>query len=138
MKTATIAYADIGPFIAALHNPMATEAERIDACHALGKSDSEVSIAALIGALGDESFAVRWAAAEMLLVIGYPTVRPLLRELISNASEFTFKGAYHVLSRLADPETHSLVQPVLKAMHGSGANMAVPVAAAEALHLMEQ
>jgi HEAT repeat protein len=75
-----------------------TRWESIKAISEIGSSDS---IPILINALEDEEFDVRWLAAEGLIEIGITSVRPLLKEFISNKDSIHLKeGVHHVLKGL--------------------------------------
>jgi HEAT repeat protein len=93
---------------------------------------------ALVKALKDDSFGVRWLAAEGLIHLGRDSWVPLLEELIVNSdSVWLREGAHHVLHTLHDsglePEADAVVEGVLVALEGGEPTFTVPGAAGTAL-----
>lgn len=66
------------------------------------------SIGELLAMLEDDVSGIRWIAAEALIKIGRPSLRPLLKALVRRADSYNFRlGAHHVLAKLVhkdDPE----------------------------------
>jgi HEAT repeat protein len=76
----------------------------MEAAKALGNIGGHQAIQALISALEDDRFEVRWEAAEALIKIGRDAVKPLLKALIKKSdSTWMREGAHHVFSDMEDP-----------------------------------
>ncbi len=120
---------DVAQYMQVLHNPVVDEMDRVDACHALGRVKTPAATKALVFALKDDAFAVRWAAAEALAGHGSAAIEPLMHALIAEDDRFLREGAHHVLSRLPGTTTHNLVKPVLEALEGRSPSVRVPLAA---------
>ena len=93
------------------------EIDRIDACHKLGHINDPEALRALVAALDDPEFAVRWAAAEALVRQGSRGAEAVLQALTHRYSQYLYTGAHHVLD----------------ALEGPGAAMVTPPAARDAL-----
>ncbi len=119
----------VAQYVQVIHDPTGNEKDRLDACHALGHTKAEAAMYALIYALKDNSFAVRWAAAEALAEHGSAAIAPIMHALIAGDHPFVREGAHHVLSRLPGSANHQLVKPVLDALEGRTPSISVPVAA---------
>lgn len=127
---------DVARYVQVLHNPTVHEKDRVDACHALGRAKTPAATGALVYALKDDTFSVRWAAAEALAEHGSAAIEPLMHALIAGDDRFLREGAHHVLSRLPGAATHDLVKPVLEALEGRTPSVTVPMAAnAVLIHL---
>jgi hypothetical protein len=123
---------------------------RSEAAKALGQIRAPISTHALVKALGDKDFDVRWLAAEGLIAIGKESLVPLLKELVQN-SEYPWlrDGAHHVLSHFARSDTNiehhdlshpihrsnlsELLKPLVLALEGFEPSIEVPWAAKKAL-----
>jgi len=94
---------------------------------------------ALVTALDDEMFGVSWIAAEGLAAMGDDGLRALLPALMHHAGSVGLRhGAHHVLRSLSSGQWRSIVQPVLEALEGVGASLAVPLAAHRAMAELEK
>ena len=120
---------DVAQYVQVLHNPIVDEKDRVNACHALGRAKTPAATEALVYSLTDDSFTVRWAAAEALTQHGRAAIEPLMHALIAEDHRFLREGAHHVLSRLTGTATHTLVKPVLEALEGRSPAVRVPIAA---------
>ena len=120
---------DVAQYVQALHSPVVDEKDRVDSCHALGRVKAPAATEALVFALKDDAFTVRWAAAEALAQHGHAAIKPLMHALIAEDDRFLREGAHHVLSRLPGTATHDLVKPVLEALEGRSPSVRVPMAA---------
>jgi nucleotide-binding universal stress UspA family protein len=110
-----------------------TEA-RLEAVRVLRDIADPGSVPTLIAALEDRNPSTRWAAAEALIAVGQPSVRPVLRELINKSdSVWLQEGAHHVLQHLVEPVT----SPVVNALEGPYPSITVPPLVHEALKAME-
>ena len=120
---------DVAQYVQVLHSPIVDEKDRVDACHALGRVKTPAATEALVYALKDDGFTVRWAAAEALAEHGRAAIEPLMHALIAADDRFLREGAHHVLARLPGTATHNLVKPVLDALEGRSPAVRVPMAA---------
>ncbi len=109
------------------------EIDRIDACHKLGHINDPEALRALVAALDDPEFAVRWAAAEALVRQGSRGAEAVLQALTHRYSQYLYTGAHHVLKHTIGHVPSSIVQPVIDALEGPGAPMVTPPAARDAL-----
>jgi HEAT repeat protein len=105
---------------------------RWEVAKALGQIGSPASAQALVRALEDDMFDVRWLAAEGLIVMGREALVPLLHALVEcSDSEWLREGAHHMLHDLARgrPDLKDILQPVLAALEDVEPSLEVPVAA---------
>ena len=110
----------------------------LEAAKALGNIGGPQATWALIDALEDARFDVRWVAAEELVRIGPDAIKPLLKALIEKAdSLFLRQGAHHVFSDTEDPQKRLLLGPVLAAIDDDVPRLEVPVVAKKALDKLE-
>ena len=123
----------VGGLIQALSSK--EDLKRWEAAKALTKIGDSSATEALIKALIDNNFDIRWLAAEGLISIGEPALEPLLHELIKNPdSERLREGAHHVFHDLNNEKLKALLGPVLHALDDIEAHMEVPLAAESALN----
>ena len=108
---------------------------RWEAAKALAEIADPSAAERLVVALGDKDSDVRWVAGEALIALGGDCVRPLLTTLTkSDLPDGVYQGAHHVLHDLVKRgDLASLLEPVLKAFDQPEPEIAVPLAAAEAL-----
>lgn len=107
---------------------------RWEAAKALGQIRDPAAIEALIRALDDDMFDVRWLAAEGLIAIGQKALVPLLRELAQRPDSLNIREAVHrYLHAVETEELREAIKPVLRALEDVEAPLAVPFAAREAL-----
>jgi HEAT repeat protein len=93
----------------------------------------------MVRALEDESFGVRWLAAEGLIAMGQAGIPSLLRALmVRSDSPWLRAGAHHVLRSLAENPLHQYLAPVLAALDDVEPTLAVPIAAHDALYELKQ
>jgi HEAT repeat protein len=110
------------------------DSTRWEAAKALGQIGDVEATKALINALEDEMFDVRWLAAEGLITIGRPTLIPLLRELTEESDSLWLReGAHHVLHGINMGNLKEVLLPVLKALEDPEAPLEAPFAAKTAL-----
>ena len=106
---------------------------RWEAAKALGQIPGAAATAALVAALGDKNFDVRWLAAEGLISRGREALVPLMQALIKKSDLAWFReGAHHVLFDLSQGNLGELVKPVLEALEKVDSAVEVP-SKAEAL-----
>jgi len=137
-RTALISIGDeaVPPLIDSLksHN----ELTRWEAAKALGQINDPKSIDALINALSDRMFDVRWLAAEGLISMGEKTVGPLLQALIDNPkSVLLHEGAHHVFHDIHLEGLKDMLAPVIKALEDMDAQIEAPLAAQTALKTLK-
>ncbi len=132
------AAAALRPLIEALDHP--DPWERLHAVELLGRIDDPTARAALVTALHDEVFGVRWIAAKLLAGAGHPGVVALLRALLHETLTPNFRlGAAYVLHHAAiTAEERAAVEPVFLALHHPASDLEAPVLAKEALELLER
>jgi HEAT repeat protein len=108
----------------------ATAPVRWEAAKTLVALHDPAAIDALISALDDTNRSIRWLAAEGLIAIGYASVRPLLRAILTHGGDpLLLEGAQHVLHTICQEAT----QPVVAALEGPVASLEAPLAAFYAL-----
>jgi hypothetical protein len=110
---------------------------RKEAIRTLGRIHNHQAAASIVAALDDESWEVRWVAAEA--VIGSSSERlPVMLETLSagRASRRLLGSAHHILSDLAHQTEYGVVLPVLQALEGKGSPGKVARAARAALNAM--
>ena len=123
------------PAVAPLMEALAVDdpQTRWEAAKALGYLADPDSAPALVRALRDEEFGVRWLAAEGLIPLGFEGLEPLLRALIEHSdSAWLRQGAHHVLRVLSRRGFREVLQPVLAALEGLEPSLEVPLAAEDA------
>lgn len=110
-----------------------------EAAKTLSGIGSTKAIATLINALQDEDFSVRWVAAEGLISIGEPSIRPLLIAMELHAESGRLReGVHHVLHdwitrKLIDEQMRKILLPVLDAYRNFEPAVSTRLAAIEAL-----
>lgn len=114
-----------------------------EAAKALGQIASPRAAPALVRALEDDDFSVRWLAAEALVALGGQGLPPLLHALSDRpTSSLLREGAHHVLHDLIAKRylleaVEAAVKPVLAALEESEPAVTVPIVAERALAHME-
>jgi HEAT repeat protein len=107
---------------------------RWEAAKALGEIRDPAATRALVAALEDKMFDVRWLAAEGLIAIGPLAVVPLLRALIRHPDSLWMReGAHHALHDMKKGELDKILQPVIAALEEIDFQVLVPPAAQAAL-----
>lgn len=121
------------PLVAALRSPNHTV--RWEAAKALSELADPASGPALVQALTDERFDVRWLAAVGLIALGQAGLVPLLQALEHASWDRVLlrDGARHILrAQLGGPHGHALA-PVVTALEGPEPAVTAPLAAYRAL-----
>jgi len=91
-------------------------------------------VQALVKALEDKMFDVRWLAAEGLVAIGHEALVPLLRVLIGHSdSVWLREGVHHVLHGIEGGHLNEMLRPILLALEGVEPSVEAPMAAEAAL-----
>jgi HEAT repeat protein len=129
-----IGSAAVPPLLNALDAPQ--QHVRWEAAKALAEIADPSAADKLVAALGDKDSDVRWVVGEGLIALGGGAVKPLLTTLTkSDLPDGVYQGAHHVLHDLAKRgDLAPQLDPVLKALDQLEPEIAVPQAAAEALH----
>lgn len=123
----------VDQLIVALRSPSHTT--RWEAAKALGEIADPLAAPALIAALDDDRFDVRWLAAMGVIALREAGLVPLLEALVQlpldkgNLRE----GAHHVLRSQLGGAYDTIIAPVVAALEGSEASLTVPLAAYRAL-----
>ena len=130
--------ASVEPLIRALKD--SDDQVRWEAAKALSAIRDPAAAPALVTTLDDELFGVRWIAAEGLAALGRDGLRALLPALMHHADSAVLRhGAHHVLRSLSPfAIRRSLVQPIVSALEGPDASLAVPLAAHRAMLELEK
>ena len=122
----------VPPLLDALDAPQ--QHMRWEAAKSLAEIAEPAAAQRLVAALGDQDTDVRWVVGEALIALGGEAVKPLLTTLTKSDLADVYEGADHVLHNLAQHgDLAALLEPVLKALDQPEPEIAVPLAAAEAL-----
>jgi hypothetical protein len=121
----------------ALKSP--NELVRWEAVKALGEIGDPETAPALVKALEDGEFEIRWLAAKGLVGMNVKGLKPLFQALIQHAdSAFLREGAHHVLHDLAKGELRPYLAPVLIALEDFEPTVQVPGAVLRAMEMLEK
>lgn len=114
--------------------------QRWEAVKALGQIQSPESTEALVEALGDKDFDIRYLAAKGLIQHGNGALVPLMDGLISHSKSPWFRdGARHVLSDFSHSGSRKLLSPLVDALKGPAPALQAPLEAQKVLDaLMEK
>jgi hypothetical protein len=123
----------LGPLVAALAS--ADGVVRWEATHALTQMHNPAVAPALIAALDDQRFDVRWLAAKGLIELGRDGIIPLLRSLEQGSWDNVWlrEGAHHILRTQIRGPLGLIIAPVVAALEGMEPSVTVPLAAYNAL-----
>lgn len=122
----------VKPLVKALMK--STEYGRGQAAKALGEIGDLSAAPALVKALEDDKFDVRWLAARALVALGRDGLPALLRALIERPnSTWLREGAHHILHDEGYQTWQEQLAPVMKALEGYAPVDALPEAAEEVL-----
>jgi HEAT repeat protein len=111
---------------------------RWEAAKALSQIGDASATQALITAITDKVFDVRWLAAEGLISIGRPALVPLLKEVIKNPESIWLReAAHHILHELNNERVSAVINPILRALQDSDATLQTPLLAQRALNVLE-
>jgi HEAT repeat protein len=124
----------VGPLVKSL--AVRNRQVRWEAAKALSQIADPAAAPALVRALEDDEFSVRWLAAKGLIALRSKGLPPLLRALTKRSdSASLLQGSHHVLHdvmrRRGVPK--EVVQPLLAAMEDAQPSLEVPLAARAAL-----
>jgi hypothetical protein len=124
--------AAVEPLIGALRT--STEYGRGQAAKALGEIGNSSAAPALVKALEDDKFDVRWMAARAVVALGRVGLVALLQALIERPhSTLLRESAHHVLHNEAHEKWNKQLAPVMQALEGPDPEAALPMAATNAL-----
>jgi HEAT repeat protein len=114
-----------------------TEYGRGQAARALGEIGDPAALPALIQALEDEKFDVRWLAAKAVVLFGRDGLTALLQALVDRPESTRLRqSAHHVLHDAAHGKWSAELAPVKEALEGPDPENVLPVAAARALEAL--
>jgi HEAT repeat protein len=131
----SIGHAAVGPLVEALTSKR--EWLRWEAAKTLAQIADPSATQALIGALQDKMFDVRWLAAEGLIHIGNKAIKPLLEAVIKQPDSLWIReGTHHVLHDLPENNLKEPLKPVLHALEDVEPSLEVAIAAEAALNLL--
>jgi len=112
---------------------------RWEAAKTLGQIGNAKAAAALITALEDKLFDVRWLAAEGLITIGPEALAPLLTALKKHPeSRWLQEGVHHVLHDIDGRDLKGILHPVIIALEGFEPSVEVPLAIELVLKAMKK
>lgn len=112
---------------------------RWEAVNILGATGDPEVAPALVSALEDSEFEVRWVAGEALIRMGTKGLKALFQALTERAdSAFLREGAHHVLHKLAAGELKVFLTPVLIALESREPAVEVPPFAIHAVETMDE
>ena len=106
-----------------------------ESARVLGTIKNREAAEALIGALEDDIFDVRWLAGEGLISIGDIALEPVFSALTKRSdSTLIREGLHRVLHGMYRESDQVLIKPVLLALEDSESRLEVPLAAETALN----
>ena len=112
---------------------------RWEAVNILGAAGDPELAPALVSALEDGEFEVRWVAAEALTWMGTKGLKALFQAMIERAdSAFLREGAHHVLHKLAQGELKIFLAPVLIALESREPAVELPPVALRAMETVDK
>jgi HEAT repeat protein len=127
------------PAVGSLVEALASKKElvRWEAAKSLGQIDDPTTTQALVKALEDDMFDVRWLAAEALIIIGKEALVPLLQALTQHSDSLWLReGAHHVFHDIEKARFEKIVQPVLAALEDVEPSLEVSYTAEKALEAL--
>jgi HEAT repeat protein len=103
---------------------------RWEVAKALSHIGNRAAIQALVQALEDETFDIRWLAGEGLVAAGRDALVPLLKRLTEHPDSLWLReGAHYVLHNTEVGRLNEILQPVLIALEDVEPSVEVPLAA---------
>jgi len=112
---------------------------RWEAVNILGGTEDPEVAPALVGALEDSEFEVRWVAAQGLIRMETKGLKDLFQALIERAdSAFLREGAHHVFHKLAQGELKVFLTPMLIVLEGREPTVEIPPMALHATETMDE
>jgi HEAT repeat protein len=117
------------------HNHLLKE----ESVKALAQMQNPATAKALIEALEDEIFDVRWLAGEGLIALRLQALEPLFRALVyKHDSIWLREGIHRVLHGIYRESPAPIIKPVLSALESPESHLATPVAAEAALRALKE
>jgi len=116
---------------------------RWEAVNILGATGDPEVAPALVGALEDREFEVRWVAAEALIRMGEEGLKTLFQALIEHAdSAFLREGAHHVFHKLSQGSLNGQLKvflaPILTALESHRPAFDIPPVALHSIETMDE
>ena len=113
---------------------------RWEVTKALGQIADKSSAEALVKALEDREFDVRWLAAEALIHIGRDAIEPLLLALANHGDRSIMlrNGAHHVLHDMNLGPLRTTLLPVMKAVEDSEPYSEILIVARKTLETLKK
>lgn len=106
-----------------------------ESARVLGTIKYREAAEALISALEDDIFDVRWLAGEGLISIGDAALEPVFSALTKRSDSTSIReGLHRVLHGMYRESDQALIKPILLALEDSGSRLEVPLAAETALN----
>ncbi len=103
--------------LAILRDPQEDSLKRVDAVHYLADLGTEDAIQAMLEALEDDDYGVRWAVADELAKMGKRGAEIMARKMLDpNASSRVFEMALHVFKDNGDLLVRSKAERLVKAL----------------------
>lgn len=124
---------DVDTAVDTLRNEDLTAAEREGAIRFLEQEGSEGAIKALVSALTDDNFAVRWVAGTALARLGDRAIPYVLEEITKNFNLCLRDSVYHVLHYNYGLWTQWHTGPLMKALRSVVPDVTAPKEAASLL-----
>lgn len=118
--------------IAVLKQTSKSEWEREDAIRFLADNVTDQGTEALVAALEDDEYSIRYASGSALASMGEKALPALLRGLCRPDNDARLReGAKHVLHRTLDTKVREETKDLLKALDGPAADIATMEAASD-------
>ena len=112
---------------------------RWEAAKALGQIGDPAAAQALIKALEDNMFDVRWLAAEGLIYMGKSALVPLLQAIRERPDSFWLReGVHHVLHDVNNGKITEIIRPVIVALESFEPSVEAPPAIEKALEVLNK
>ncbi len=112
---------------------------RWEAAKALGQIGDPAAAQALIKALEDNMFDVRWLAAEGLIYMGKSALVPLLQAIRERPDSFWLReGVHHVLHDVNNGKIVEIIRPVIIALESFEPSVEAPPAIERALEVLNK
>ena len=126
----------VGPLVAALSDP--NDHLSWEAAKTLSLLGDPTAAPALVQAMDDERFGVRWLAALGLVSMGRAGLPAILQALEHHAdSRWLRESVHHVLRLLSEEGLQNLVGPVLSALDSGEPALQAPIVARRVLDELE-
>lgn len=112
---------------------------RWEAAKALGQIGDPAAAQALIKALEDNMFDVRWLAAEGLIYMGKSALVPLLQAIRECPDSFWLReGVHHVLHDINNGKIAEIIRPVIMALESFEPSVEAPPAIERVLEVLNK